>query len=221
MHGAVLDNAPHRHHALQVVWAEPGCLARVNGAEGPTFIIESQVEHHLVLDAGLVCLLEAQSQAAHRLRAQWLGEHSLVAAPRAAAPVDLQSVDALVAELAPASAASSPVDARVRRVLRWVDAQEHAGRFDEVTLAGALELVGLSESRFAHVFSEQVATPWRSYLVWRRALVAASWVSSGSTLTEAAHRAGYSDSAHLSRQFRALFGYAPSVALARSGFVQS
>ena len=32
----------------------------------------------------------------------------------------------------------------------------------------------------------------------------------GSSLTEAAHEAGFADSAHLSRTFRATFGIAPS-----------
>lgn len=33
----------------------------------------------------------------------------------------------------------------------------------------------------------------------------------GAGLTEAAHRAGFADSAHLSRTFRAMFGVAPSL----------
>ena len=38
----------------------------------------------------------------------------------------------------------------------------------------------------------------------------------GASLTEAAHLAGFADSAHLSRTFRAMFGVAPSL-LFKSG----
>lgn len=38
----------------------------------------------------------------------------------------------------------------------------------------------------------------------------------GSSLTEAAHVAGFADSAHLSRTFRSMFGIAPSFMFERS-----
>jgi AraC-like DNA-binding protein len=55
--------------------------------------------------------------------------------------------------------------------------------------------------------------PLRPYLRWLRLQQALSGIARGANLTEAAHAAGFSDSAHLSRSFRSTFGIAPSALL--------
>ncbi len=66
--------------------------------------------------------------------------------------------------------------------------------------------LSLSESRFLHLFSEKMGIAWRPYLLWRRTICAVGAITKGLSATEAAHVAGFSDSAHLSRTFRSLFG---------------
>ena len=48
------------------------------------------------------------------------------------------------------------------------------------------------------------------FFLWCRLRAAAEIAMRGSSLTEAAHAAGFADSAHLSRTFRSMFGIAPS-----------
>ncbi len=69
---------------------------------------------------------------------------------------------------------------------------------------------GLSEHRFMHLFKKQVGIPVRRYALWARMQKAAFMLKDGRTLTEAAHEAGFSDSAHMSRSFKELFGISPS-----------
>jgi len=57
-----------------------------------------------------------------------------------------------------------------------------------------------------HLFREQMGIAWRPYLLWRRTISAVEAILTGSSATEAAHLAGFSDSSHLSRTFRSLFG---------------
>jgi AraC-like DNA-binding protein len=64
----------------------------------------------------------------------------------------------------------------------------------------------LSEGRFLHLFREQMGIAWRPYLLWRRMICAISAMMKGRSATEAAYIAGFSDSSHLSRTFRAHFG---------------
>lgn len=85
------------------------------------------------------------------------------------------------------------------------------GVTDRETLA---KRVGLSPSRFSHWFVEQTGLPLRSYVKWIRLMVSLQHVATGTSLTEAAHAAGFSDAAHFSRTFRTLFGIDPSSALA-------
>ncbi|MGF1756404.1 helix-turn-helix transcriptional regulator [Photobacterium sagamiensis] len=66
--------------------------------------------------------------------------------------------------------------------------------------------LALSESRFLHLFSEELGVPWRPYLLWCRMTCAIKAILNGTSATDAAHLAGFSDSAHLSRTFRKTFG---------------
>jgi AraC-like DNA-binding protein len=63
-----------------------------------------------------------------------------------------------------------------------------------------------------HLFVEQTGLPFRTYLLWLRLTKAVAVFAGGGSLTEAAHEAGFSDSAHFSRTFRRMFGL-PAAAL--------
>ena len=109
---------------------------------------------------------------------------------------------ALLARLAPGSERDERPEARVRKMSAWA-----AGRLDTpVSLADAAAHVGLSTGRARHLFVEETGLPFRTYLLWRRLMRAAEIFSAGSSLTDAAHDAGFSDSSHLSRTFRRMFG---------------
>ena len=47
-------------------------------------------------------------------------------------------------------------------------------------------------------------------MLWLRLERAVAVFAAGGSLTDAAHAAGFADSAHLSRTFRRMFGLAPS-----------
>ncbi|HET6147003.1 MAG TPA: helix-turn-helix transcriptional regulator [Polyangia bacterium] len=109
---------------------------------------------------------------------------------------------AALAKLAPGSERDERPEARVRRMSAWA-----AGRLDApVRLADAAAHVGLSTGRARHLFVEETGLPFRTYLLWRRLMRAAELFSAGSSLTDAAQDAGFSDSSHLSRTFRRMFG---------------
>ena len=77
------------------------------------------------------------------------------------------------------------------------------------------EEVFLSSSRFGHLFKDVVGMPLRRYLLWRRLLAALEYIATGNTFTFAAHEAGFTDSAHLSRTFRQMFGISLSAMFVR------
>lgn len=101
------------------------------------------------------------------------------------------------------------VDLRIARVLERLSGEPDA-RLDA---AGAAKIACLSESRFSHLFVEEVGLPFRTYQLWRRLSVAVSRIATGSSLTEAAHEAGFADSAHFSRTFLRMFGVPASLLL--------
>lgn len=106
----------------------------------------------------------------------------------------------------PSGAGALAHDARIQRALDWMAA--HPGeRLNGAFLAA---LAHLSESRFTHLFRQQTGMSLSRYLLWTRLLQAVEAVANGQSMTAAAHEAGFSDLAHLSRTFRATFGVVPS-----------
>lgn len=75
--------------------------------------------------------------------------------------------------------------------------------------------VGLSASRFQHLFTQQVGVPFRRYRAWHRLRTAIGEIVKGSNFTQAAHAAGFHDQAHFSHDFRRTFGARPSASLKR------
>lgn len=71
--------------------------------------------------------------------------------------------------------------------------------------------VGISASRLAHLFKEQIGVPIRMFRTWYRLKSAVVNLRAGCSLTDAALRAGFYDSAHFTNTFRETFGLPPSV----------
>lgn len=80
--------------------------------------------------------------------------------------------------------------------------------------------VYLSPSRFRHLFRSEMGMSVQSYLRWQRLLAALRASAYGASLTEAAHTAGFADSAHLTRVCRATFGISPARIFRNSHAVQ-
>jgi AraC family transcriptional regulator len=78
-----------------------------------------------------------------------------------------------------------------------------------ITLAELTKAVHRSPSRLAHRFRGATGVPLGHFILWRRLRAATETAMRGLSLTEAAHAAGFADSAHLSRTFRAMFGINP------------
>jgi len=70
--------------------------------------------------------------------------------------------------------------------------------------------LGLSYHRTSHFFTESVGIPMRTYQLWQKLYKAGGPLLAGASLTEAAHAAGFVDSAHYSSAFQKAYGRAPS-----------
>ena len=70
--------------------------------------------------------------------------------------------------------------------------------------------IGLSSSRFQHLFKEHVGISFRRFRLWARVRVALRYAMQGTSLTHAAMAAGFLNSAHFSTAFKSMFGIPPS-----------
>lgn len=96
---------------------------------------------------------------------------------------------------------------RVNRVLSYL--RERLGREEDFSLKALASVSGLSPSRFMHVFTESVGVPLRPYILWLRLQRGSYELMNGATAIEAAHTAGFSDAAHMTRTFRRMLGTTP------------
>ena len=94
-------------------------------------------------------------------------------------------------------------------------------RFSEDDLLDApteilAEQVGLSTSRFIHLFTSELGAGVRRGKQYYRFKLAVRSVAAGGSLTTAAHHAGFADSSHFSRAFLDTFGLSPASVLLRT-----
>lgn len=110
---------------------------------------------------------------------------------------------------------SAAIDSRVSCSIEWLRSEHE----NHVSVGEIAANVRLSESRFSHLFTEQVGVPVRRYLLWLRLRNAIHLLANGVSLTDTAYEAGFADSAHLTRTFRQMLGIAPSALLKHSSLI--
>lgn len=206
-------SAKHAHHAMHLVLAIDGVL-RVDGARAPGVLTMPDVPH--AIDAVgvevLLVFLDPESDAGRLLVSEDVrlvdaGERDRILA-LGADPLAIMTsgrwLDDAARVLGAARAPRRRIDPRVRRALA-IAREGMATSLED--LAGS---VGLSPSRFMHVFTTSVGIPLRPYLAWLKLQRAAAAIVSGAPLASAAASAGFSDAAHMTRSFRRMFGVTPS-----------
>jgi len=230
IYGASLDAAPHRHHAIQVVWPQSNTRCQLNEKDISTLtIIDSRIEHQLKMSAGWILLVEPKSDLGQELSINLAGQTYKTFNSSFSNEINPPTkVDNFTTYLTPLfeelklknhtllSNKSTVEDKRIQGLLTELNQCLH-GECIKPPNWRACEVasqLALSESRFLHLFSDELGIAWRPYLLWRRMMCAIQAILNNTSATEAAHLAGFSDSAHLSRTFKNTFGMTISQARA-------
>jgi len=102
------------------------------------------------------------------------------------------------------------LDARVASVIQGI--VERPG--ERHSAQECAQAVGLSMSRFLHLFRQETGTPFRPFRAWKCARRLLDQVSAKCSLTDMALDSGYADSSHFSNSIRDSFGVKPRDVLA-------
>jgi AraC-like DNA-binding protein len=227
--GPGLPGALHSHHSLHFVLALQGLLrvrasASDRWTEAPGVLTAPNVPH--AVDAAgvevVLVFLDPESEAGTAFAAALVED-----------PVRLLSAverGALVRDVVPRTILRSGAEDWVRaaartlrvrapaerravhpRVRRLLAILRGSGVGDIASLETLAALVHLSPGRLMHVFTESIGIPLRPYLAWLRLQRAAMAIVNGQPMGDAAHAAGFADSAHMSRTFKRMLGVAPSL----------
>ena len=220
----------HDHHAHQLALALDGELRFRTARDGPWGVyqgalVSSHSEHQFEIDDSWIAhfFVEPESRAGRSLVARF-GQEGVHPLPNDSAATAGQRLrDALEDGLSGSSMVAAatqalsllcgsstefedPLDPRLAKALAYIRTNVRS----PLTLANAAAVAHLSESRFRHLFVAQTGSSFRAYLLWLRINVAIESVMAGASWTEAAHEAGFADSAHLTRTHRRMFGIEPT-----------
>jgi len=223
------DPGFHTHHAIQLTLSFAGSLSLTSGREtisGKQIAVATDTLHRFAADGLLgFIFVEPESREGRALTEMLAGrpmaEVDDPSFAQAAEPLRdafdaplttaemLAIAESAVARLAGEAEVALP-DERVRRVI--AQAMMHP----DLSLDGAAAGAGvyLSPDRLRHLFVEQTGLAFKTYMLWQRLFRALEVYAGGASLTEAAHDAGFSDSAHFSRVFKRFFGL-PATTLTR------
>jgi AraC-like DNA-binding protein len=213
----------HRHHCVQLVMALDGTLRFRRGPRQRwitcgAVLVTSDAPHQVNARGAhvLIAFVDPESELSAALAehtasdlapipeatvAEWrmqLGEPATLTAAR----VEPWVTNTLLSHRRPPS-----IDHRIKRVLR--DLPNRLAEAEAVSLDAVAASVGLSPSRFLHLFTTSVGVPLRPYVLWLRLQCGARELRCGRSVTDAAHAAGFSDAAHFSRIFRRMIGATP------------
>lgn len=218
--------AVHSHHVIQLTLALRGQV-EFEGDAGPVSGVALAVApdaRHSFRGTGLVAhvFVAPDGQAGREIARGLFSEDAIAQLPTelvddlrarlcerfedpACSDEELRALGREVIDRVSGQRAPAPrADPRITRVIAWMTA-----RLEEaITLTDVASVAGLSAGRTRHLFVEQTGLSFRTYLLWLRLVRALELFATGASLTEAAHRAGFADSAHLSRTFRRMFGIA-------------
>jgi AraC-like DNA-binding protein len=214
-------STPHKHPAMQLVLTLSGSL-RIRGGRHRRWkrcgaaLVRSNAVHEVDTQRNSVVLayVHPHSELGVAL-AELLTDDITSIAPRLVSgwraalgsPVSRDRVEHWVTRRL-LNGQSPDGDGRLRRVLTYLRARiATSNQFPLTVLA---EVAGLSASRFQHVFRQDFGVAVRPYIRWLRLQRAACDLIAGADLSQAAHAAGFSDAAHMSRTFRSTLGVSPS-----------
>lgn len=221
----------HSHHLLEIALAfdQPFTISdSVNELHTSAVILASDVPHRFVGDSNdyhIFILFDPESSQARLLEKVFsLNQNRMQSLPVAKLRAIIDelkkwffsydnsttavkaSIDRLLQLLAPFHQGHSTLDSRILHAIRYIGSNLE----QELDITTVSREVCLSESRFSHLFKQQIGIPYRRYILWRRIDHAVKVICKGASISEAAFDSGFSDPSHLSRTFQEMFGLKPS-----------
>ena len=220
----------HAHHAHQLTVAPEGAFRFRIGQAGAwdSFdgaIVPSHCPHQFEVDAIQIAhlFIEPESRAGRALTERF-GVTEIAQLPPAdsravaralfgrfgSAPQRDSMIEAAMTAVAQLCGTTTEPDKALDRRLTLALGYIRAHIRHPIAMGEVAAAVALSESRFRHLFVARTGCSFRAYLLWLRINLAIEAVMAGRTWTDAAHDAGFADSAHLTRTHKRMFGIEPS-----------
>lgn len=227
-----IDVEIHAHHALQLTFGLERSLTLQHGGhqiEAQSIFISSNIPHLIdsKSSATINYLIHPESQLGRKLQHQFkersvdIVEHIPMITTEDWSAFTCENVlqisDTLWSNLLLPCGIEETIDPRIQEAIEYIKKME----IIKVSVDTLAELVHLSSSRFMYLFRQNTGVSVRRYVLWYRLIKAATQIMRGESFTNAAHEVGFSDSAHLTRTFKQMFGITLQGVFKDDTFVQA
>ncbi|MDH5656427.1 MAG: helix-turn-helix domain-containing protein, partial [Spirochaetia bacterium] len=118
--------------------------------------------------------------------------------------------DMISGSIAVSISPDKPLDLRVKKVIQHIY-NLSMDDIDDISIKEISSTVSLSESRLQHLFNENTDYTIKEYKKILKTLKFFNALNNSKSLTEAAHKCGFTDSAHMNHVLKDLYGIRPSL----------
>lgn len=222
----------HRHHALQLTLSLEGDFEvdfeRSTGVRFRCALLPADVPHRLEgRGQSMALYFVDRASTEGRALSGWLGgEEVMDLGERADALCDgvrnalagpaaaiLSLLTDRLADLSGAVALPTASEDSLVQRAEWLLEESLS---EPIAVPELARRLGVAQRELSERFRNETGLAIRRYLLWLRLKTSVRALKRRRTLTEAAHDAGFSDAAHLSRTFAQMFGVSPSAILGAS-----
>lgn len=218
--GTVADTGFHEHHAIQVTLSlKNDFIIQIGGRSlsATGIVIHPNQPHRLIGKEGVqfIMYFDPASPCGALLATALSGSGYSTTIINAAAfqdyiipPDDVTTayIEHVIEQtrtwLLPGNPSGKRIDTRIQKAINHIKAIEEK----KISVAELSSRISLSTSRLQHLFKSQTGISIKKYLLWCRLIDGIHLINKKNNFTFAAHLAGFSDSAHMSRTFKKMFG---------------
>lgn len=231
--GYIGDNHVHKHYAIQIVLSYEGVVSVFDESNQETraagIVIPSNIWHRVQADGEqkiALIYMEPHSESGRALMAQFSGKDNICQLTHNIYSACIRELDCIeqgiisgscdirniVSLLIGVNTKPLVIDERVQRTMDYI--RNHLE--DIETLESLAGLLAISPRYLRRLFEQQVGMSLQRFRLWVKLQSALYHIAAGKSFTEAAYTADFTDSAHFSRTFRAMFGIAPSDVMSKA-----
>lgn len=213
-----MDTEFHNHHALQITFAtDNDFIIDIEGESIRTksILLNLKCRHKLIGRDGTQVLLLIEPESVYgKIFQTYLGNKpyqnldfdlsiiKTIESEMIKSLNILSMVEKIVTHLGIKSDICPGNDDRINRIVELIETIDER----KATVSYLAGYVSLSESRLQHLFKSIVGISIKQYLQWKRLIDGIIIITEGRDFTFASYEAGFSDSAHMSRVFKEMFG---------------
>ncbi|WP_105614798.1 AraC family transcriptional regulator [Vallitalea okinawensis] len=234
--GSIFDTTPHQHHAIQVAFGINRSFELHIENElirSRAIMINSDIEHRLIgnEDQQVLLLVEPESRYGEMIKDVISSKDNILDYDSifpevfyrelkqyvSLVTIHIKDVlDLIFKYINHASVPVSEMDERIMSIIEYIEKNRHS----DLTIKELANYASLSESRLQHLFKEQIGITIKRYLLWKKMMDGIKIIASNNDFTFSAHEAGFSDSSHISRTCKEMFGLTLSDLFKSSSSVQ-